>query len=70
MVSLPDPIKLLRRIQALEIAAQKVSLTCADMEPRRKQAVQDAAEQLGRLRQLTAGSTVSFFLELKLFVVV
>jgi hypothetical protein len=50
--SIPDPIKLLRRIHALEYAVQTLQQDCRTMVSRRQVAVREAAEQLSNLRDL------------------
>lgn len=41
---LPDPVRLVRRIHALELAAQQLQNECADLSSRRKQVVQNAVQ--------------------------
>ena len=53
MPALPDPIKLLRRIHALEYSVAVLQTECADMVQRRQEAVQDAVQQLALLREAT-----------------
>lgn len=49
---LPDPIKLLRRINALEHSVQALRQDCSDMMARRQVAVLEAVTQLDSLRDL------------------
>ena len=49
---LPDPIKLLRRIHALETSVQSLQQDCQNMMERRRRAVLEATDQLTALRHL------------------